>query len=196
MHTRASAFRMQLSTWTGWLPSFLSACASAAKGTHISTGALRGWPCSFPAGLGGAFGSLPTSFLCSGLIHTFESFDTAARPTLNPQHWWNKDKASSSPPLHDHWLPAGQAPGHPHLETMTQLQAWHIPLVCPDYGRIPDILRDSKALTSATISGTSAPGPLKALSGQTRLWVICESWTLAVPHPSTGTQKGMLTEGE
>lgn len=31
MHTRDSAFRMQLSTWTGWLLSFLSACDSVAK---------------------------------------------------------------------------------------------------------------------------------------------------------------------
>ena len=38
MHTRASAFRMQLSTWTGWLLSFLSACASGAGVTHINAG--------------------------------------------------------------------------------------------------------------------------------------------------------------
>lgn len=146
---------------------------------------LSCWP-------GGGFGSLLTSFPSSGLIHTTKSFDTAARPTLNPQHWWNKDKASPSTPLPDHWLPAAQAPGRPHLETMTHSRTWLISLVSPVYGRIPDILRDSKALTSATISGTSALGPLKALAGQTRLWVICESWTLAVPHPSAGTQKGML----
>lgn len=36
MHTRASAFRMQLSTWTGWLLSFLSACASGTKVTRVS----------------------------------------------------------------------------------------------------------------------------------------------------------------
>lgn len=38
MHTRASAFRMQLSTWTGWLLSFLSACASGAEVMHVSVG--------------------------------------------------------------------------------------------------------------------------------------------------------------
>lgn len=41
MHTRDSAFRMQLSTWTGWLLSFLSACDSEAKRIHVRVGQTR-----------------------------------------------------------------------------------------------------------------------------------------------------------
>lgn len=41
MHTRDSAFRMQLSTWTGWLLSFLSACDSEAKRIHVRVGHTR-----------------------------------------------------------------------------------------------------------------------------------------------------------
>lgn len=42
MHTRVSAFRMQLSTWTGWLLSFLSACDSEAKIIHVRVGYTGG----------------------------------------------------------------------------------------------------------------------------------------------------------
>lgn len=52
MHTRASAFRMQLSTWTGWLLSFLSACVSGTQVTHVSAERLRRYHSS-PAGIGG-----------------------------------------------------------------------------------------------------------------------------------------------
>lgn len=41
MHTRVSALRMQLSTWTGWLLSFLSACDSEAKRIHVRVGHTR-----------------------------------------------------------------------------------------------------------------------------------------------------------
>lgn len=72
MHTRASAFRMQLSTWTGWLLSFLSACASGAKGTRVSTGHLGAPQLCYWHGVG----SLLTSFPSSALIHALQSLDT------------------------------------------------------------------------------------------------------------------------